>query len=379
MLRLTKLFPALALVAGFGMLALGGAGCDGKFAGPPGGSAIGTPGLHPLYGVTPFSFQFERPTETGFYNDVWFIDAGRDADDGPSGRIVIIADSIDSMETATFSGFMTNGPDPRVVEGNYVYSMMVSLMSQWFRRNGDGSRILELDQFQQLVWSDKSLDINFILAPLEVFIVEPPTRWYYAINWIIYPDSPLGQLPGWSSPPPEQIGGTPAPQRRFMSRDYNEIGLVNVGSMLPAGSPLLTQSLGLPVPDDVPNENVENAGAVPTEVTAGGGQWSIPSAPTGVFGDNFALAYRSAPVIKPTTPGHDEFQAAVEYARHKGALHVNLLVQMIGLGSGEEGSLTDTAQVIWQNGYGYAFVQDDLNELKGTHLPGRWRDPTADP
>jgi hypothetical protein len=379
MLKLAKLIPAIALVAGFGLLAFAGSGCEGKFAGPPGGSAIGTPGLNPLFGVTTYTFRFEDPTETGFYNDVWHMDSGRDADDGPSGRSTIIADSIDAMETATFSGFVTNRPDPRVVEGNFVYAMMTSLMSQWFRRNGDGSRILELDQFGQLAWSDKSLDINIIVSPLEVFLLQPPPTFYFTVMWFIYPDSPFGQIPGWSSPPPEQIGGTPSPQRRFMSRDYSQIGALNIGSMLPAGSPLLTQSLGLPIPDDVENENVENAGAVPIEVTSGGGQWSVPSAPIGVFADNFALAYRVAPVIRPSSPGHDEFQAAVEYARHLGALHTNLLVQMIGLNSGEEGTLTDTGQVVWQNGFGYSFVQDDLNVLKGTHLPGKWRDPTRDP
>lgn len=375
MRKLNKLFPALALAAGIGAMALAGTGCEGKFAGPPGGSAIGTPGLYPLYGVTPFTFAAENPQITGFYNDVWFIDPGRDADDGPAGQVIVLADTIQALQTANFSGFLTNRGDPLHIEVNFQYPIMISFMSQWFRRNGDGSRIKELDQFGFLIYSAKSLAINFVTAPVEPFFTTNPTRLVYSVDRLTYPSGlPGSVLAGWTSPPPNQPGDFPPPQSRYLSRQYSEIGLVQLTKLLPAGAPQLTQSLGLPLADNADNENVENAGAIPAAL---GGGWTSVQSPTGVFGDLFALAYKNAPVVKPTTPGHTEIEACVEYARHLGALHSNLIVQMVGLNSGKVGTLTDPAQVVWQNGYGYTFEQGDLNQLNVIHLPGKDRDPYA--
>lgn len=376
MRKLIRLLPALACAAGVCLLAFAGTGCDGKFAGPPGGSAIGTPGASPLFGVTPFTFAAENPQVTGFYNDVWFIDPGRDADDGPAGQIVILADTIQAMQAANFTGFMTNRQLPLHIEVNFQYPIMLSYMSQWFRRNGDGSRVRERDSFGFLVWSAKSLPINFITAPTEPFFTPPPVRLVYGVDRLAYPNGlPGSVLAGWTAPPSNQPGDFPPPQSRYLNNQFNELGLVQLTKLLPAGAPQLTQSLGLPLADNDENENVENAGAIPAQL---GGGWTSVQAPTGVFGDLFAIAYRTAPVLKPTSPGHTEIEACIEYSRHLGALQTNLVVQMIGLNSGKQGTLTDQAQVVWQNGYGYTFDQEDLNELNTKHLPGKDRDPFAE-
>jgi hypothetical protein len=377
MLKLMRWIPALVGAAGISLLALAGSGCDGKFAGPPGGSAIGTPGTYPLFGVTPFTFSAENPGETGFYNDIWFIDPGRDADDNVAGQIIILADTIQAMQTANFSGFLTNLTDALHIEVNFQYPTMLSFMSQWFRRNGDGSRIKERDAFGFLVWSSKSLAINFITAPVEPFFTPPPVRLVYGVDRLTYPNGlPGSVLAGWTSPPWTQPGEFPPPQNRFLSKNFSELGLVTLTKLLPAGSPQLTQSLGLPMADNPDNENVENAGAIPIQAVVGG-TFSTITAPTGVFGDLYALAYKSAPVIKPTSPGHTELEAAIEYSRHMGALQTNLVTQMIGLASGKQGTLTDPDQVVWQNGYGYTFDQNDLDDLNTKHLPGKDRDPFA--
>jgi hypothetical protein len=60
-----------------------------------------------------------------------------------------------------------------------------------------------------------------------------------------------------------------------------------------------------------------------------------------------------------------------------GALHTNLIAQAIGLNSGKVGTLMDPEQAIFQNGFGYSFVQEDLNALDTLHLPGKGRDPNV--
>lgn len=378
MSKLTRLTPALMCAAGIAVLALSGSGCDGKFAGPPGGSAIGTPGLNPLLGVTPFTFAAENPIITGFYNDIWYIDPGRDADDGPAGQTgAWFADTIQTLGTANFSGFLTNRAAPSNIEVNYQYPLMLSFMCQWFRRNGDGTRIRELDQFGYLIYSSKSLSINLITAPVEPIYYNNPPRVVYEVDRTIYPNASTGSVIfGYTSPPANQPGDFPPPQSRFLNRQYSEVGLVLLTKLLPAGAPQLTQSLGLPLADNSENENVENIGAIPQAL---GGGWTSVQSPTGIFGDLFALELNQAPVLKPTTPGHTELEAVIEYSRHLGALQTNVLVQMVGLSSGKAGTLTDPAQVIWQNGFGYAFDQLDLNDLSKKHLPGKGRDPHVVP
>lgn len=375
MSKLFTIFPALLLSGVIASLALVGTGCDGKFAGPPGGSAVGTPGTEPLFGVTVFTFAVENPLITGFYNDVWYIDPGRDSDDGPAGvNGAWFADPIQALAAAGFSGYLIKEQSPTHIEVNNQYPLMISFMCQWYRRNADGTRIRERDQFGFLVWSPKSLDINFVTAPVER-IVTPQGQVLYVVNRQAYPAGAQGSVMfGWTSPPPNSPGDFPPPQSRFLNKNYSECGMVLLTKLLPAGAPQLTQALGITINDNVDNENVENLGAIPQN--AGGGFTAVPT-PTGVFGDLFAIDYKAAPVLQPTTPGHTEEEAVIEYSRHLGALHANLVTQAVGLNSGQVGSIMDPAQVIWQNGYGYSFVQNDLNDLDTRHLPGAGRDPNA--
>lgn len=377
MKKLLKILPALLLVGTVGGMATVGSGCEGDFAGPPGGSAVGTPGTDPLFGVTVFTFAAENPLITGFYCDVWFIDPGRDSDDGPGGVIgAWFADTIQALATANFTGFLIKEQSPTHIEVNFQYPMMLSFMSQWFRRNGDGSRVRERDQFGFLIWSPTSLDINFVTAPVQR-IVLPSGQVLYVVDRQAYPAGSQGSVMfGWTSPPPNSPGDFPPPQSRFLNKNYSELGMVLLSKLLPAGSPQLSQSLGEPLLDAPPNPNVENMGAIPQN--AGGGFAAVAS-PTGVFGDEFAIDYRQAPVLQPNTPGHTEFEAVIEYSRHLGALHSNLISQGVGLNSGEVGSIMDPSQVIWQNGFGYSFVKNDLDALDTIHLPGENRDPNVTP
>lgn len=372
MRKLAAALPAIFMSVSLGVLALAGSGCDGKFAGPPAGSVTGTPGTDPLFGVTVFTFTAENWNETGYYNDIWYIDPGLDSDDAPAGQSPEFADTMKVLQMAGMKGWITGNPDPTEIEVNNQYPLMLSFMSQWFRRNADGTRIRERDQFGFLIWSPKSLDINFVTAPVER-IVLPSGQVIYTVNRQAYPAGSQGSVMfGWTSPPPNSPGDFPPPQSRFLNKNYSEVGMVLLTRLLPAGAPQLTQALGITLNDNVDNENVENLGAVPNN--AGGGFTQVPS-PTGVFGDLYADAYRQAPILKPTTPGHTEEEAVVEYSRHLGALHTNLVAQAVGLNSGQVGSLMDPAQVIFQNGYGYSFVQQDLNDLDTKHLPGKGRDP----
>jgi hypothetical protein len=366
----------MVLAGVLGALATTSTGCDGAFAGPPGGSAVGTPGTDPLFGVTVFTFAVENPIITGFYNDVWFIDPGRDSDDGPAGVTGNwFADSIQALATAGFTGWLTKEQSPGLIEVNNQYPLTLSFMSQWFLRNGDGSRKKEFEVFTgNIVYSPTSLDINFVTAPVQR-IVLPGGQVVFYVDRQSYPTGASGSaIFGWTSPPANSPGDFPPPQSRFLNKNYSEIGCVLLTKLLPAGSPQLTQALGVTLTDNTNNENVENLGAIPQN--AGGGFAAVAS-PTGVFGDLFALDFRNAPVIQPTTPGHDEFEAVIEYARHYGALHTNLIAQAVGLSSGVVGTLTDPEMVVWQNGFGYSFIQADLDDLDKLHLPGEDRDPNA--
>lgn len=381
--RLLKLVPALVATLTLGSLSLVGAGCDGKFAGPPGGSSTGSVGVDPLFGATPFTFAPENPLITGFYDDFWFIDPGRDSDDGPGGvQGVWYADTIQAMQTAGFPGWIVKGPTVSNIEVNFANPLMLSFMSQWFRRNADGTRIRERDQFGLLVWSPKSLDICFVTAPVEqvVVAVQGGQQITYSTRRSVYPAnvSPQSVMFGYTSPPANSPGAFPPPQSRYLTRNFSEIGLVLLTKLLPAGSPQLTQSLGISIddtagqPNKQGNENVENLGAVPQQ--QGGGFTSVP-APTGVFGDLYALAYKKAPVVQPNTPGRTMEEAVIEYARHLGCLHANLIAKAVGLISAEANSITDPKQVIFLNGYPYSFVQKDLDTLDKLQLPGSGRDP----
>src|SRR5690606_33903503 len=130
-------------------------------------------------------------------------------------------------------------------------------------------------------WSSKSLAINFVTAPVEVFVTPPPNvRVVYSVDRISYPNGlPGSVLNGWTSPPWTQPGEFPPPQSRFLTNNFSELGMVNLTKLLPAGSPALTQSLGLPLADNADNENIENAGAIPIQAVVGGAFSSV-QAPT---------------------------------------------------------------------------------------------------
>ncbi|MCC6574217.1 MAG: hypothetical protein IT462_10540 [Planctomycetes bacterium] len=384
MQKIAAALPALVLAASLGVLALAGSGCDGKFAGPPAGSVTGTPGTDPLFGVTVFTFTVENWNETGFYNDVWYIDPGLDTDDGPTGQPNWVADTITVLQVAGMKGWITGDPAPTHIEVNNQYPLMLSFMSQWYRRNADGTRIRERDQFGQIQWSPKSLNINFLTAPVR-FRQLPGNPFPIRIWDVLRSQFPAG-IPGsmiflWNSQPHNSPGDFPSPVRQFLSKQFSEVGTVLIDALVPSGSPQLTNALGVAIQDSpgsfgnpnvLGNENTETIGTIPRNV--GGGPAAVPI-PTGVFGDKFAKAYRAAPVVQYDSPGHDPIEAVVEYCRHCGALHSNLICQCIGLISNEAGTIMDTKQVIFQNGYPYAFAQKDVDTMSKLLLPGKGRDP----
>jgi hypothetical protein len=384
MRKMWKLVPAILMSMGLGALALTNAGCgNGKFAGPPGGSSSGQVGVDPLFGATVFTFAPENPGVTGFHDDFWYIDPGRDSDDQASGQSTYYADTIQSLQTAGFPGWIIGGNDPTNVEVNFCWPIMLSFMSQWFRRNADGSRIREHDQFGNLIWSPKSLDICLVTAPVQRFlvVVQGGTIVVYQVNRQIYPAGVSLQsvLFGYTSPPANSPGAFPSPQSRYLGRNYSEVGVVQLTKLLPAGAPQLTQARGIAIddtsgsPTKQGNENVENMGAVPRQ--QGGGFTSVPT-PTGCFGDLYAIDYKAGPVVHPNTPGRTIEEAVIEYARHFGALHANLISHGIGLISNEAGSITDSKQFTLLNGYPYSFVQKDLDKMDKQLLPGSGRDPS---
>lgn len=381
MRKMWKLVPAILMSMGLGSLALGSSGCgDGKFAGPPGGSATGQVGVDPLFGATVFTFAPENPAVTGFHDDYWYIDPGRDSDDAASGAAgAWYADTIQALQTAGFNSWIVGGTTPTNIEVNFSHPMMLSFMCQWFRRNADGSRIRERDQFGNLIWSPKSLDISLVTAPVTRQVI-PVNQVVYRVDRQVYPAnvSPQSVMFGFTSPPANSPGAFPPPQSRYLVNNFSEVGVVLLTKLLPAGSPQLTQARGVSIddtsgtPTKQGNENVENIGAVPRQ--QGGGFTTVPT-PTGVFGDLYAIDYKNGRVVHPNTPGRTVEEAIIEYVRHFGALHANLISKAIGLISNEGGSITDSKQFILLNGYPYSFVQKDLDTMDKQLLPGSGRDP----
>lgn len=372
-------------------------GLDGKFVGPPQGSASGNRGLDPLIGATPFSFAPEDRQLTGFAVDHWFLDPGRDSNDGINGNLPI-GDGIDALRDALFTAFVTGNrqsSSPSELEVNFQYPMTVSFMCQWFFRNADNTRPTQLDIFRREVYSDSALDISFLTAPLTrqrdmmgnlISILLPRTTYPNrdaAGGAIQFP------LSGWTSPPSNEPGGFPPPQFNFTANNFNECGVVRVTAVTGSNNSLLTTGLGGALTDDVDNPRVENLGAVPTVNTNGTAQ--PISQPTGVFGDNYAVSYRMAPVKQPPQADPNAMppvppqnindpeleEALIEYSRHLGAVHANIIGQSIGLSTGATGTLMDPGQAVFENRYEYRFSSDDIEKLDQDALPGRLRDPTA--
>lgn len=404
-----KGLASLALIAGAAALPMLISACssgnstlglDGKFVGPPQGSASGNRGLDPLVGATPFTFAPEDRSTTGYAVDHWFMDPGRDSNDGFAGNLPI-ADAIDALKDAIFTAFVTGNrqqASPAGLEVNVQYAMSVSFCCQWFFRNADNSRPTELDVFLKEVYSDSALDISLITGPVErQYDPMSGTLISILLNRDVYPNRDLGMgavifpLNGWTSPPPNEPGGFPPPQDNFRANQFNEIGVVRVTAVTGSSSSLLTTGLGGALTDDTDNPRVENLGAIPQANTAGNAQ--PISQPTGVFGDNYALTYRQMPVKQPpvadpnATPpippqninDPELEEALIEYSRHFAAVHANLIGQCIGLSVGATGTLMDPGQAVFENRYEYRFGEDDIDKLANQCLPGKFRDPNADP
>lgn len=371
-----KIWKCVLVSSLFSVLIMAVACGDGFFVGPIGGSQGGTPGLVPEVGLAPTDFIYEDPLITGFHTDVWYIDPGRDSNDGPGGvaPAPFYADSINTMVKAGFSGFASNPPvaSPLTNEVNFTWPVMISYMSQWYRRNSDGLRVQSLDIFGNLVWSSSSLDICFVSGPVQLITRPGPQDYYEVFRWV-HPFQSMGSsMQGWTSPTAASPGSFPAPQQAFATGRYSELGVVLPTALLGAGTPPITNALGVAITDGADNPQIENMGTIPQ--TLGGGFTPVPN-PTGTFGYLFADDYRLAPVITPFSPGHTELEAMIEFTRHFGCLHAQLVALAIGLNSGEKDTIMDPEQVIWQNGYAYTFIQADLGDLANIHLPGRFRDP----
>lgn len=370
MRRVLKYISFLAI---FGIVVMAASCGEGYFVGPIGGSVGGPTGLVPQTGLGPTDFVNEDPTITGFYTDVWYIDPGRDSNDGPGGVLgPWFADSIQTMQFCGFTGFATNPPsaNPLDVEVNITWPIMLSFMSQWYHRNSDGTRIQSTDIFGGLIWSSSSLDISFVSGPVQRVVAGGQV--IYLVDRQTHPFQNTS-LRGWSSPNPVSPGGFPSPQQGYISNRFNECGVVLLRALLSSGTPSITNALGGTISDSTDNPQVENLGSIPQSI--GGGFTAVPD-PTGTFGDIFAEDYRLAPVITPLSIGHTEQEAMIEFARHFGCLHAQLVAQAVGLNSGEVDTIMDPAQVVWQNGFAYSFIQNDLDNLSKVHLPGKLRDPS---
>lgn len=370
-----KIWKCVLVLSLFSVLIMAVACGDGYFVGPIGGSQGGTPGLVPEIGLAPTDFLLEDPLVTGFYTDVWYIDPGRDSNDGPGGvaPAPFYADSIQTMKNCGFNGWQTNPitASPLTNEVNYAWPVMISYISQWYRRNSDGTRRKSLDIFGNLVWSSSSLDICFVSGPVELIIRSGP-QWYYEVFRWIHPFQTT-DMSGWVAPNDASPGAFPSPQQAYNANKYSELGVVMLRDLLAAGTPTVTNALGVAIADGTDNPQVENMGSIPQNI---GGGFTAVATPTGTFGDIFAEDYRAAPVITPFSAGHTMDEAMVEFTRHFGCLHAQLIARAVGLNSGEKNTIMDPEQVIWQNGYAYTFIQADLDDLSNLHLPGKYRDPT---
>lgn len=359
-------------------------GLDGAFVGPPQGSASGNTGLDPLIGATPFTFAPEIRNITGFTVDHWFMDPGRDSDDGPNLQLPI-ADGINTLSQAGFDAFVGSGAQatPSIVEINFQYPLSVSFMCQWYRRLADNSRPREFDIFGREVYSSSALDISFITAPVTEQRDQSGLLISKVIQRQIWPNrEDFLPLANWTSPPAGEIGAFPSPRQPFSSNQFSECAIVRPNQL--AGQ--LFGGLGVSLPDDDENSHVENMGTVPDVDTQG--TFRPIGQPLGLFGDNFATEYRFAPVRQPKRPdpqaippvppqslSDPDLEAAlIEYSRHMAAVKANLVAQGVGVQGNKDGTIMDNSKAVWENRYEYRFEQDDFDDLANKLLPGRFRD-----
>lgn len=390
----------------FGVAALSVAlvGCgNASFAGPPQGSNTSGRGLEPLLGATPFTFAPEVKEVTGFAVDQWFINPGSDSNDQFLGQLVAWADGIDALKNGGFRRFVTTNAsaqssNPLHWELNMQFPMVMSFMCQWYYRNADNTRPTVFDVFGRKLFSDAALDISFTTSPaVEVFNNVPEL---IAIRWDEdYPSrGPVGvdvPLKGWTTPPTTDPAAFPQPFQTFTATQYNTLGMIVVqqvtagvtgvgGGATAGGAPQL--SLGAPIADSIENSRVESIMSVPLRQAGTGAQIAVRT-PVGFFADNFAIAYRLAPVkqapqidlnaIPPRSRVSindvDLEEALIEFSRHMAAVHANIVGQAVGLSPAKPGTIMDPALALMQNRYEYRFDQEDVNLLATTCLPGRFR------
>jgi hypothetical protein len=392
---------------GAAALGLALAGCNNaSFAGPPQGSSLSGRGLEPLVGATPFTFEPEMRVVTGFSVDHWFVHAGTDSNDGFNQQPVAWCDGLDALKDAGFKHFITNNnsqqaSNPLSGELNVQFPMTVSFMCQWFFRNADNSRPLTYDVFGRQVYSDAALDISLITAEV-VEVFSPPPPVLIAVSYDAdYPSrGPAGidvPLKGWTTPPTGDPSAFPPSRQVFTASQYNTLAMIVVKQVSAGGGGGATGggtssggtsqlALGAALADDRANSYVETMNSVPSVNPFTGGQVAVLT-PVGCFGDNYALAYRQAPVKQPPqvdpngTPPRfsvsindpDLEEALIEFSRHMGSVYTNLIGQAIGLSPSAPGTLMDPAMAKFQNRYEYRFAESDIDLLANTVLPGRYR------
>ncbi|NUQ36159.1 MAG: hypothetical protein HUU29_14590 [Planctomycetaceae bacterium] len=341
-------------------------GCDGAFVGPPGaGGGLGaSSGDEPIVGASPLNFAPEFEELTGFATDIFHLSAGLHTD---ITNITADGDGVDALKFAHYDDFIAMDPTetlPREAEINVQFPMTISFISQWFRRNADGSRIQTLDAFGNLEYSSTSLDISFVTLPLL-------RTGNNVADALASPAlMPGGPLEGWDYPaanPPDQF---PRPFETFFQAQFSRVSIVLLGFQNGGGVVAGTE-LAHGLVDNDKNEFVENCGTTVT-VNPQTGTFPPNNEPTGVFGEVFAGTIINeavwqpdeAPAADPQTITDPFFERAlVEYSRHLGAVFTSVIAECIGLTPTTDGTLTDTARVQWFNEYQYAFSLDTIDIL----------------
>ncbi|MCA8938654.1 MAG: hypothetical protein KDB07_02505, partial [Planctomycetes bacterium] len=161
------------------------------------------------------------------------------------------------------------------------------------------------------------------------------------------------QLPlkNWNAPPAGDPFAFPPSQQAFTSNQFSIIGLIRVrdvssgianggvggtsGQQGSGGNAAL--SLGAAIQDQPSNPNVETMLSIPARNLAG--QAIAVQLPVGLFSDNYAQVYRTAPVRQPSTADPNAIppvppasladpeleDALIEYSRHMASALANIL------------------------------------------------------
>ncbi len=363
-------------------------GCDGSFVGPPHGSALATPGATPLIGATPFTFGPEMELETGFVVDHWFLDPGFDTNNFVNNDPFRLGDGIDALQNAGFEAFadptQTNAT-PGGIEINVQFPITMSFICQWFGRLPNNGRPVSFDIFGRQVYSSAALDISLITAPVNNAV--PPTQQGGPTTSMTdrgtFPNVNAGlPLAGWTSPPQGDPNEFPPSVQVFGGKQFSETAIIIVRSIAGGGSGgqgvgAVSAALGGALADGADNEHVETMASTVT-VDQQSNTVAPASVLVGVFGDVYAERYKNEAVKQAPAPPQlindpELEEALIEYSRHLGAVHANIIGQAIGLPPGNPGSLMDPAMAIFQNRYQYRFAVTDVDQMANVSLPGKNR------